>query len=316
MKILLLLSSMPCESGISSLIKPMMNQKSHFDVKIMTVFEAKSKSKFEDVLKQNVPRDGPSIVLMVGDYWLAADLKAVSGDYLSKASFHMYCFGSCPPSEEFPPNVFFTSGNANNMGPITWTLKELCLLDRESIDSGLAQFYLKQHSEAIRMMEDRALGRNILENQVFLTGICNIGTLEMTVVEKFDMYFLGKITFDYVMKNGSIIIGSQLVMTHDRVVNNSKIVNLTLENGKDIKAVLTEGPDLINMTHTSLQSKYPEAQVTIVLGMKFSENNDEISYSFRAVDKTVNVETIAQKINGGGAPDSAGGRVSFNLYLP
>ena len=51
------------------------------------------------------------------------------------------------------------------------------------------------------------------------------------------------------------------------------------------KAVITKASELVNLTHDALHNKYPETSVTLVVGIKFAQGqnqNDEISYSIRS----------------------------------
>lgn len=66
-----------------------------------------------------------------------------------------------------------------------------------------------------------------------------------------------------IIKSERTITASQIQLTRERVIRNSKYV--TLED--ETKAVVTEASDLVNITHDTLHNKYHDAEISIIMNM-------------------------------------------------
>lgn len=103
-------------------------------------------------------------------------------------------------------------------------------------------------------------------------------------------------------------------MAAERARKNRKIV--TLQNGK--RAVVTEAPELVNLSHKALRDEEKDCPVTITVRMCFgngSESGDKMVFSVRTYDGS-DARELIEKIGGGGTESAAGGGVDFELKVP
>ncbi len=299
MTTVVLCSNLSCEIGASAMYK-CLDEKSH--VVSMKIPDAKS---FETTSRMiSLCEINPVQIVMVGTYWLDC-LEQLLEKY-KDSYFIIYCFGQIPKKVNSKISYFC---GGRGVGPAQFIFD---LAKKKNLPQTFVKLFEKNYSHIIKLIDDRIYNKNIVETQPFYTGFFNYDSMDLTLFEKFTKLFQGEYDFDDIIKSGRSIVASQVQMANERVVNNSKEV--TLHNG--VKAVLTEGPELINLTHDALHKKYPSAQVSLVVSLKFGTKNDELAYSIRSFDDQLNASHLAQKINGDGNQTAAGGRLSFTLPIP
>lgn len=207
-------------------------------------------------------------------------------------------------------NIFH--GEENNIG-----FAEFIIRFFESLPELSRSFIalMKMHSEIVKMVDDRAFGRNIVQNQKLYSGLFNYpGFTDLSNFERFQKLFANDVPLDKVMTLGETILDCQLKMSLERVTTNSRTVYL--KNGK--RAVVTNAPELINLTHEQLKAKNPGTDLTITLGLKFSDTSstDQISYSIRSYNPEINAAELAKLVDGDGDKTAAGGRVAIKIDFP
>jgi len=289
---------MPCEVGAAALYKCLDETCAVVQMKIP---DARS---FESTLKEiNKIASAPKKIIVIGTYWtcLTQLLEA-----LPSTQFVLYCFGKSV--EDKSPNLTLFSGE-NGVGPAQFLFN---LAKEKSTSQTLIKLFEKNFSQVITLIDDRIYNRNITESQPFYTGLFNYGEMDLPLFDKFVKLFQGDYQLDDVIKSGKTIVSAQMQMAKERVVNNSKTTKLS--NG--MTAVMTEAPELVNLTHDALHQKHPEAQLTMILSIKFGTQHDELAYSFRSFDQGLDASDLAKKVNGDGNNSAAGGRLRFDIPLP
>jgi hypothetical protein len=302
---LVLVSTMPCEVGVGALYH-CLDEEAH--IFIMKIAEARS---FETCIKTLPQREGkyPEQIIMIGTYWMECLEKLVS--HYDKTIFEIYCPGKVPDLEfKGKERIILTCGEGG-VGPSRFTFN---LAKRKCKSASLVKLFEKNFSLVMTFIDDRFVNKNILENQSFYTGLCNFGPIEDSLYEKFVKLFEGEFNLEEVIKTGRVIVSSQMLIARERALNNSRMEKLL----DGTLAAVSEGPELVNLTHDALREKYPESQVTLVVGIKFGKDKkgDELSYSIRSFDANVNAKKLAQKVRGDGSSNTAGGRIHIELPNP
>lgn len=237
-------------------------------------------------------------ILLLGTYWRQAAIAAVSCIY---------------------PNAVFTTYMSNlTQGPVAFVCEyaKSIALPTNLFTILVQNFY----ADALHIIDCRFLGKNIVENQAFFTGLFNHSAFDpkMSNFDRFQQFFRGKVTFAELIKTGAIIVDSQLALCVERAEKNSRTVRLA--SGQ--LATVTNGSDLINLTHEALHKK-TETPVTIVLTLKFPEssNKTEIAYSVRSHDEKISAIDLISKLpvedpsKVGGNALAAGGRIPIDVPL-
>ena len=200
----------------------------------------------------------------------------------------------------------------------------------------LLNVFHKTFKELFDILDERYCGGKDHDCQAFFAGMHN-HNLHKTLFERFlDIYNNGEIApVDLIKVNGKTIMFNQAQLATDRVVRNSR--QIVLPDGK--LAVVTNATELVELTHEALKKKYPEAELTITVQLKFdpklttfvvqpyqvdeekkdkkdSPPHDFIAYSLRTFG-TIDANQTAQLVGGGGANDRvAGFSLPFTLSLP
>lgn len=294
MNCLVLVASNPCETAAGALYQALFPNAT---VRVMSV------SSIRHLTEEQI-RILPSAksILMIGTYW--QDKLPMFVQIWPLMPITILCPGIVP-NLNFP-NVLFVS----DPEPCHFAIN-VALLEMES--KTCAQLMNKMLEKEITMIDDRFNYRNVEQNQAFFTGMFNLESKndELTLFDRFYGLFCGKYDQTDIIAGGQAILNSQLMLAKERVINNSK--QIQLQDGT--KAVLTEASELVNLTHDALHRKFPDAAVTLVVGLKFGEK-DEMSYSIRSFDSDVNAQTLAHKIGGDGTATTAGGRVAIDIPYP
>jgi hypothetical protein len=136
--------------------------------------------------------------------------------------------------------------------------------------------FLKQHQDTLQITVDRFEGKTI--NSAFFTGLYQLNSFSY---DSYMMIFLNETTFKECLKNGTQILESQIKMAHARAVKNSTIVE-TVINGELIKIVVTDAPDLCNLTHAELIKQYPDVHITMTTYLMYENQQASIKTSFRS----------------------------------
>ena len=237
-------------------------------------------------------------VLLLGTYWKQAAIEHAQAAYPPLAHIVVYSDAKLGPAA-------FVFDYAKQVGIAT-------NLFRIAVQT--------TYAEAVRMIDDRFLGKNIVENQVFFTGLFNHASFEqgMSTFDRFTKFFNGAVPMNDLIKAGVIIVDSQLALCLERAEKNSRMVKL--ESGQF--ATVTNGSDLINLTHEALHKK-TGTPVTIVVTLKFSNSSadTEIAYSIRSYDEKISAVDLIAKLpvtdasKAGGNAQAAGGRVPLSVML-
>jgi hypothetical protein len=293
--IIFYISTMPCEIGAAALLSCV----SSAIVAIpMTINDAKSDAGLQ-IIKKYAQR-GNSLIFL-GSYW-----NSIIPQIASTSTVHTHLPGEIPAG--FAGTV--VSANASGIGPAAFVAKYAL----ENFNSTSIKYFLESHKKVIELLDDRFFNRNIVDNQIFFSGLYNYPSENnLGNFERFIDLFEGKVQLEELMKIGKVISDAQQNMARERAVKNSK--HITLSDGT--KAVVTDAPELINLTHDEMH-KLHGTDVTINISYRFSDKSeDQISFSIRSYNTAINAEAIAKRINNesGGSREAAGGRVTAKLPL-
>lgn len=293
---LVLVTSNPCETAAGALYDALFYGA---QVLVMSITNIREMDQREIC---TLPSETTSI-LMIGTYWVEK-LLTMFMKILPTVKITVLC--ACDAPETQYPNVSFVS----DPRPCNYILN-LALEELESKTCALLTRRMFQ--SAIDKIDDVFNFRNVEANQAFFTGMMNFEVKhdEKTLFDRFHGFFCGDYDEPEIIANGQAILNSQLTIVKERVLNNSK--QIQLQDGT--KAVITEASELVNLTHEALHRQYPDASVTLVVGLKLG-NKDELAYSIRSFDASVNAQTLAKKIGGDGTATTAGGRVAIDLPYP
>lgn len=295
---IVLSSTFPCEIGAAALYHCL------DDDSVVVAMAIPEAAKLELTMKKiQECNPTPKQIIMIGTYWTAclSDLL----NTLKNTVFTVYCFGEL--LHHSATNLQQFSGN-NGTGPTKFLLdlaKQKCQSEK------LVKLFENKFKNVMIYIDDRIYNRNILENQIFYTGIFNYDSFEVPLFDKFIKLFQGDYDLDKILQSGQAIVSAQIGMCRERATNNSKVV--VLENG--MNAVVTEASDLVNLTHDALHYKYPDVPITIAMYMRFGKE-DSLAYSIRSFDKSTDASILAKKVNGDGNNVAAGGRVPFVFPVP
>jgi hypothetical protein len=246
--------------------------------------------------------------ILIGSYWNEALLspKGYTG-------ITVYVFGK-PPSNAYSPGIVFVSGERLAIGPCEFLLQSLGSPPYASKSfTALAGAF----ASVLDLSDERMFGRKLPESQVLYTGMYNakMPSENATLFDRFCLLFRGGLSLAEVLRNGAAILESQQSLVRERALKNS--ITVTLGNGT--KAVVTNAPDLINITHEALHSANADVPVTIVLSLRFSDadKSTKLAYSVRSWDHSVKADDYIKELlgahNADGNSTAAGGRADIFL---
>ncbi len=305
MHYILYASNMPCDVGMAAFLASVYKG---FETIGFTTNEAENT---ELIASKLVSKPfSPKTILLIGSYWRHYEIIQI--------------FPNCDITLYGLPSVSVTIGieiiDCSTTTPSSFLEFYIAKFTPHEIGDGLLSFYFTHFSIVLQMIEDRLYNRSILENQIFYTGLYNTGKKDLNNYERFINLFNGTTRMEDIMSKGKVILESQIGLAMERVKNNS--VRTKFSDGTE--AVITDAPDLVNLTHTQLHERYPDATVTIAASLSFGENHpNEIKYSLRSFNtkkcdlKEVIQNPVNKEFKGGAfSSNSAGGRIKFDFQLP
>lgn len=269
------------------------------------VFTLYGCSRFETINSQNLMRNVEENVawdsiISIGTYW--------SKNNERDAEFENYCedvlyFSFGDELEPWPRRRILFAIKEECYGPLNFALD----IAKDYVSEGILTLFRNTHRDLINFVDQRALGLNVSGTQPFFTGFFNCFE-DNNFVANFTKLFKGEASLENIQKLGQSIMESQIKMAAERAKTNSKVI--TLKNGKT--ALITEAPDLCNLSHDALRN-FGDHPVTITVKMALPTN--KMNYSVRTYDGT-DARQIVEAINGGGSDFAAGGSIDFELVIP
>jgi len=248
-----------------------------------TIVKCSSVKKLREINSLDFEKSDDDIVVCLGDFW--------SDEYKASLSKSHIFYSIDYPFTKFIDSELFKSEHVNDHG-------------------------LETNEKLISMLDDRIGNKKTLETQSLLTGIKNVFNDTYTEPEeKYYKLFAGEIRLSEVISIGEKIMSNDLMTCKDRCIYQSRCG--TFKDGTRYSTA--EGPELVNLTHDALISKYPDSQVTIVTKLIINDNEDRLHHSMRSYDENINVKTILQaklgkdkdgnEIAGGTSTSAAGSQV-------
>lgn len=254
-----------------------------------------------------------NIVAMLGSYW-NSNLPSLLKDY-QNVKFLIHQPGETPVE------------NTDRLTNFSLKDMELCdfVLRIAGVSGALSRNktwrkFLSTNKQVIGLINDRYRSKNNSATQPLFTGLYNFTKEDLSLLERFEKLLLDEYLFEDVMKFGNSIVDMQISMTNERAVKNAKKFETT--DGK--MGVMTDAPELVNLTHEQLVKNYPNVDVTVIVNHKFSnedkESDEQLAFSVRSYNDELNAEILVKNIspNGGGSKTAAGCRlnVSVTQHLP
>lgn len=339
-------TSMPCEVGAAALYSVVAEKRENCRVIEMKIADARSATATIDALQHALGDHAATSIIMIGTYWENC-LEQLSQRF-PRTDFHIHCLGTIPESlleiqrtmngqavaslrngtdasktshgfldivsgEYLTPTV----RRETKVGPAQFVIN-IIKYERIQVSKTLTllNLFVRTFDRVIKFIDERAYGENTLESQALLTGLYNYGDLEMSLFDKFVKLFQCEYPVEDIISMGKTVISAHIQLSQERAVKNSRQV--PLPGGKT--AVVTEAPDLVNLTHDALHRKFPEASMTVTLSVKFGQDNkgrgDELAFSFRGFDSSIDVSAYARGLGGDGTSSVAGGRMKFEVPMP
>lgn len=184
--------------------------------------------------------------------------------------------------------------------------------------SRMTKFAILSNAKLITILDDRVCNKNMHETQGFATGVYNMDE-SLSIFERFMLILDGTFNVDYIASEGSKILSSQITLCKQRAIKNSKTG--TLRNGE--KYCVTNGSELIVISHQELKKHHPDVDVTIVTKLLFSDSKEDlVHHSLRSWNEDVSAKNIlksrgdgTQSDRAGGSETSAGGAVPVDVKI-
>lgn len=265
-------------------------------------------NKIEDVFAALHDCRKNDILFIIGSFWKNS-LKLLS-DYF--ANVKIYAFGD-EIKNDFASNINIYR-DISKRGAIDWIYNVSIGLDNSRQE--LVKSFMNSNKEILDKCNKRCFGAGDYDVQVLFTGVYALaenGNLFQVFVD----LFTHTINYNDVISRGKMLIENHQQIAAERARKNSKLV--TLRNGK--KAIMTEGPELINFTHEALMKHHKEAEYTIVVRYQFAPDDntdDKLCLSIRTINPSNNaMELLLGCENAGGSNTAAGGQINtkFDLHL-
>lgn len=245
-------------------------------------------------------------VLMIGTYW--NDGLKFACESFPNVNFFVIANGETKISLS---NVSVFNTQETQIGPVQTSLN---IVDSLGFATKSFKAYLATNSHIIRLSDDRIFNRNIEENQYFYSGLFADPKLSGSLKDRLEQLVNGVSNMTDVLKFGKIAFGVQLGMAKERALQNSMIVQFS-QKGETKTAIITNAPELVNLTHEQLLLHHNEAiDYTITTALRFI-NGVKLQYSFRAQQPQSDSQYLAQLIGGDGSKISAGATIPFEIPL-
>lgn len=248
-------------------------------------------------------------VILIGTYW--NESLRLAHESFPLVEFFVVANGQTTVDV---PNVTVFNTQETQVGPVQTSIGIVASL---GMITKSFKAYLATNSEIVRLSDDRIFNRNIQQNQYFYSGLFADPKLSGSLKERLEQLVNGVTTIGDVMKFGEIAFGVQLGMAQERAINNSMIIEFT-QNGVQKRGVITNAPELINLTHEQLALKYSQDEIpdyTITTALRFNNQQVKVQYSFRSQKEDANAQNLAQKLGGDGSKVSAGATIPFEIPL-
>ena len=196
----------------------------------------------------------PCQLIVLGTYWNDCLTQLLN---IFDTNCVLYCFGKFSGEHAVFGERCRVVEGVDGLGPAAFMFK----MAKENVSSLCENNFTK----VISLIDDRVFNQNIVDSQPFYTGMFNYDSDDVTLFDKFGKLFKEEYILEDVIKSGRLIAVSQVKMVRERVLKNSKRVNLS----DGTRAAVSEGTELVSLTHDALHEKYPDAQITLILNMKF-----------------------------------------------
>jgi hypothetical protein len=300
-KIVLVGSSMPCEISLAALANFM-----GVDYVTIHMQSMNKVDEIEETIRKKC--DGhDSYLVFVGSYWNEEMLRRLS----PKHAIIRYNYPETPKE-----------GETYATNPHFWLASFIFAkgLSYENVPFQFKAAFIETNKRFLILLDERFHSKNVTETELLFSGLY-VGPLEKNsweiLFDNVSRVFEQKLFLDDVIKAGRSIVETRMSLANERVLNNSSV--RTLYDGT--KVVLTNAPDLINVTHERLHAKYPDVQVTATMALQLKNDKVELSLSLRKpgennpfdlksfiteINETVATSQKKEHIGMGG-----GGRVEF-----
>jgi hypothetical protein len=244
-------------------------------------------------------------IILIGTYWQ----KNMKQFYDNANSVVIYSYGDeVEINEDNKCQVEVVQNTPENtISPLDFAINYCKTHDAQSIR--MINLIIKTNQELFETINKRSMSLNTMSTQAFFTGFYNYFKTD-DCVEHFLKLYANEVDYQSICKYGQAIVDSQILMAAERAKKNSKII--TLADGRD--AIITEAPELTNLTHDALKEKNRNIGVTICVRMVFSEPNTRLAFSVRTHDGS-DARELVKKSGGGGSETAAGCDIPFNLEL-
>jgi len=257
-----------------------------------------------DVVPKIIPMGEFKSLTLFGDFWTKKWFTEWAGHYSSDVHIMMYTWDGA--IHELKNDGWDTTNTFLSMSSfVVSALDRICGIELPPA----TKFAIKHHSPLLKILNDRSIGQNVEETQPFFTGLANLPG-ENSEEENIYLILTGEYRLENVIKIGLNILKSQRVMARNRAMKNAR--QGEFKDGTTY--VVSEAPELVNLTHEALRKEHPSVDVTICASLKFTRDQDQVAHSMRSWNPTVDVKKLIGE-RGGGSSTAAGGRVNIDISL-
>lgn len=229
--------------------------------------------------------DQSDSLIIIGTFW-KDNINFITKRFIKTT---IYAFGD--KIDNCDASIFI---DINKAGAIQW------LIDSYSPN----QAFTNDMEELIKMCNARCFGQGDEKVQILFSGIY-AKSKNGNIYDIFVDLFNQKITIEQVCELGRFIFENNKEIVNERVRKSSKLIQHRLGTMS-----ITEGTEMINLTHDALRKKY-NSDITVVFRYEFSSNGDKFCYSIRTYNPTINaLEILKNQENAGGSASAAGAQIS------
>jgi hypothetical protein len=296
--LVLFIERMGCEITTPVLLSLLENVETFGD----SIQNAKLPQSLKNILSQY---ENLNNVIMIGTYW--NDGLQLASESFPSVKFFVIANGE---SKTTLPNVKVFNTQETQIGPVQTSLN---IVDSLGLATKSFKAYLATNQDIIRLSDDRIFNRNIEENQYFYSGLFADPKLSGSLKERLEQLVNGISNMTDVLRFGKIAFGVQLGMAQERAIQNSMVFQFT-QKGETKTAVITNAPELVNLTHDQLFRHNDSVDYTVTTALRF-HNGVKLQYSFRSQQDGSDAQMIAQHMGGDGSKISAGATIPFEIPL-
>lgn len=302
-------SDFDCEVGITALARFLLPEgcAAYLNVPAQTLSDPAA-VKNELLPKLRARPSGRIAIHLFGDFWSKCEMAETLGAAPDLAEIYVYQFDGQSFRHQAGRWVPVPSPApaGDNYGIVVAVAKTI------RTPSAAIEFALTRHAELLCLLNDRSLGQNADGTHPLFAGLWESKAQDAAGLEA-TIYLLltGQLEYDKILEIGNTVFRNHRNLARARALKNARSGKLA----GGASYVVTDAPELINLTHSELKKEYPSAQVTICAKLSFKNGaDDHVRHSLRSWDPKIDVKIVIGE-RGGGSGTAAGCSSRVNVGL-